>query len=248
MRSSRFYQPKMATLTAKERVFVGLAEDAGLTYFLPESLGGELRDLSTRNVVDPDALPDGTKITYNFSNAIRHTTFAKIRGGMGEYGAKGLSFRMLYEFLCTTFNGGEYFIDTYFEKIFATRPVYKRLSQLNDSIARSIRKEMRELEPELRRRKSGDLDMRYATSKRYADLQVWKSSERMARTTAMAESIQNDIIGCLETGRIPLRSQTVSAETAKTRARFLAMNPRNFFFASGQLIKHLRIYVELSEE
>jgi hypothetical protein len=242
MVSSRFYRPKMAELTSKEKVFVGLAEDAGLNYFIPV-------DMSTRRVVDSSSVPDGSRITYSFSNAVRKNTFARKSGkGSGEYGVSGISFRILYEFLCESFNSGEYFIDTYFDKIFDTRSSYDRLNQLNEEISGDIEDEVAQLEGELVRKMDGGLDMRFASSKRYSSLKVWKNPMRKKACADIAEEIRYDIINCLATGRIPLRRGRVSAATIKKRNEMLGLGGDRFFYASGQLIEHLKIFVELSEE
>jgi hypothetical protein len=61
----------------------------------------------------------------------------------------------------------------------------------------------------------------------------------------IAEEIRKDIIVCLSTGHIPLRRATVSKRTAKAREKLSGLDPSRFFFASGQLIRHLNIYVEV---
>jgi hypothetical protein len=231
----------MASLTRAEKKFIGLAEDAGLNYFLPGAM-------TTRKIVTEHGAGDSAQITYSFSHGTRVNKFAQKNGGIGEYGKGGMSFRLLYEFLCETFNGGEYFIDTYFSAIFDTRPVFTKLSTLNDTIISDIEEERSELEEDLVLKSDGTPDMRYAAGKRYASLSVWNNPERARMSTEAARDIQEDIIQCLASGRIPLRKQSVSASTQKKRERFIGMSGTNFFYASGQLIRHLNIFVALKEE
>jgi hypothetical protein len=70
----------------------------------------------------------------------------------------------------------------------------------------------------------------------------------------IASKIRDDIIVCLSTGKIPLKKrkiplkkQRVSEATEKKRSRFPSLDKKHFFFASGQLIRALRIFVDLSD-
>jgi hypothetical protein len=107
--------------------------------------------------------------------------------------------------------------------------------------------EISALESVLVYRKNGELDMRYSVNRRYSSLNVWKNPLRRQACAEVAEDIKRDIINCLATGRIPLHSNKVSASTIAARNRLLGLGGDRFFYASGQLIEHLNIYVELSE-
>jgi hypothetical protein len=231
----------MASLVPKEKLFVGLAEDAGLNYFMPGAM-------TTRRVVNAEGIPPGVQVTYSFSSAIRNEIFAKKTGeGIGRYGVHGMSFRMLYDFLCEQFNSGVYFIDTYFESIFDTRPEYEELSQLNDRIIDDIEEEKAAIVDSLVYRADGELDKRYSINKQYASLEAWKNPVRKTECARVARDIQDDIVLCLANGRIPLTRQTVAISTVQARERLVGLVGDKMFYASGQLIKHLKIYVELAE-
>lgn len=230
----------MAVLTKKEQAFLGLAEDAGLNYLMPQ-------ELTTRRTVVAGSIPEEARVTYSFSHAIRSSRFVKISGGIGAYGATGFSFRLLYEFLCEAFNSGESFIDTYFERIFDTRSVSDELNQLNDGIINEIDAEKEELVSQLITTKNGALDQRYSVNKRYTSLKVWKNPVRKTECARVASDIKRDIVSCLSSGRIPLRKNRVASSTLEARKRFLGIDGNKFFYASGQLIEHLSIFVELSE-
>jgi hypothetical protein len=154
---------------------------------------------------------------------------------------------MLYEFLCDSFNAGEYFIDTYFSAVFGSRTVSARLKQINDEIIDDIDMERSLLMDALVYRNNGDLDMRFKVNKRYAMLKAWKNPVRMQACADLAQDIQLDIVQCLASGMIPLRKSIVSKRTREIRSKFIGISGDKFFFASGQLIRHLKIYVELSE-
>jgi hypothetical protein len=85
--------------------------------------------------------------------------------------------------------------------------------------------------------------MRYTASKRYKDFKVWQDPIMRQDCKKLAEAVRKDIIACLSTGRIPLRKKAVSARTRGSRERLAGLDPSRFFFASGQLIRHLYIYV-----
>jgi len=73
------------------------------------------------------------EIMYSFSNAMRGDT---------GYGAKNWSARYLYEFLCTKFNGGNYFIDDYLQSgDFYMSPAYLELWSALDEIDINIENE-----------------------------------------------------------------------------------------------------------
>jgi hypothetical protein len=241
MSSSRYYQPAMASFTKGERKFLGLAEDAGLNYFIPE-------EMTTRKIVTAKGIDDSTRITYNFSYGTRINQFVRASGGKGRYGTDGISFRLLYEFLCSSFNGGEYFIDTYFEKIFNTREVYGRLNTINDDIISDIEDAQDQLFSDLTLKEDGTPDMRYTTSRRYTSLDVWRNPIRMAACTDVAHAIQDDVVQCLASGRIPLRKGEVAESTKRLREQFIGLDSVKFFYASGQLIRHLNVFVSLEEQ
>jgi hypothetical protein len=188
------------------------------------------------------------QITYNFSSDVRNNIFVRKKSGEdAEYGASGISFRLLYEMLCGRFNNGVYFIDTYFEKIFQTRPVYERFRKLHGTIQDEINVEMTtrvesEADGELVSEKAGEY---------IADFDVWKKESLYRNCSELAEEIRHDIVVCLSTGRLPLRgeeNQKVKPSTERTRKQFYGMESVDrLFYASGQLINHLNIFVEIGE-
>jgi hypothetical protein len=191
------------------------------------------------------------QITYNFSRAVRKNNFPLKNAlpyrpkATGEYGADGWSFRMLYEFLCEAYNGGYPVVDTYFDQIFKTRSVYTEFKGIYDTIQEDINAEQLNLFMSLPLKSDGTPDMRYTVSKRYKDFKVWQDPIVKQDCKRLAEAIRQDIVVCLSTGRIPLRKKAVSSRTREAREKFVGLDPSRFFFASGQLISHLNIYVEV---
>ena len=248
----------MATLTRKEKEFIEVAQGEGVHYagyFVPYD------DIMTRRVAavgvqkdtaHPETFHVGDfQITYSFSSAIRKNKFplrgAKrtLLGKKGQYGASGFSFRLLYDFLCREYNSGEYFIDTYFARVFSSRAIFKKFIRLNGRIQESIASEREALLEKVPLKMDGTPNMWYNVSRRFVNFHVWQDPIVKAETGAVAEELRMDIVRCLSTGKIPLRKQAVSPSTEKTRAHFAGLDARQYFYASGQLIEHLSVYVEL---
>jgi hypothetical protein len=191
------------------------------------------------------------QITYNFSRAVRKNSFPLKNAlpyqpkATGEYGADGWSFRMLYEFLCEAYNGGYPFVDAYFDQIFKTRSVYNEFKGIYDTIQEDINAEQLNLFMSLPLKNDGTPDMRYTASKRFKDFKVWQDPIVRQDCKRLAEAVRKDVIVCLSTGRIPLRRKAVSKRTKEAREKLAGLDPSRFFFASGQLVRHLNIYVEV---
>jgi hypothetical protein len=269
--ATRFYRPVLARPTGKERVFAGERLGAGyrrgttldvadFDFFVP----GSPQRLMTRRVAlrgnnkpedfAPEFFDMGPfQITYNFSRAVRDNTFPlknafgfrkKVKG---EYGAKGWSYRMLYEFLCEAYNNGYPFVDTYFGQVFKTRTVYSELRRIYNSVKVAIALESARLFEALPLKKDGTPDMRFNVSKRYKDFKVWQNPIIRQECKRLAQDIRDDIAACLSTGLIPLSKRAISEKTKAAREKLIGLDPTRVFFASGRLIRHLNIYVEIGK-
>jgi hypothetical protein len=251
---SKWYKPKLAKLVASELALVS-EYDEGIAYFLPDDA-----NLMTRYEVETPV--NNTMVTYNFSSAVRNNSFpvARITGSTfrelkkATYGRGGFSFRLLYEMLCKYYNDGEYFIDTYIQSVFPRRAVYREFRSIHKGITRSIAMEVDQALGETRFKADGTPDYRYRGGKKLRDFAVWKSDVVKQKSLDIASKIRDDIIVCLSTGKIPLKKrkiplkkQRVSEATEKKRSRFPSLDKKHFFFASGQLIRALRIFVDLSD-
>jgi len=206
------------------------------------------------------------QITYNFSKAVRSNLFSSRStakavhslASQAVYGESGWSFRALYEFLCDYFNGGYPFIDTYFGQVFKTRPVYQRFLTIYSDIQEDIAEEQFGYYQTLPLNKDNTPNKSYSVSKRFKDFRVWQDPIVRMGCRRVADEIRGDIINCLVSGRIPMSHKpgksgslgptSVSLATAKVRERLAGMNhPTRLFFASGQLISNLNIYVEITK-
>jgi hypothetical protein len=269
MYETRFYQPGLAKLTGHELMFARESLDehyrrgAGLDvpdfdFAAPSSRypvmtrRAALTGNNTAESFEPAFFNMGPfQITYNFSRAVRNNTFP-LRAALplqpkaaGEYGAAGWTYRLLYEFLSETYNNGKPFVDTYFNSVFSTRSVYDEFMRIYDTIQDDIDGEQLRIFSSLPLKKDGTPDMRYTVSKKYQDFKVWQDPVVKQDCKNLAADIRHDIEVCLSTSRIPLKKQTAAQATRKRRAGLAGLHPDQMFFASGQLIRHLNIYVEV---
>jgi hypothetical protein len=269
MNNTRFYQPRLAKLTGHELMFSQESLDEhyrrGANLDVPDfdfAAPSSHHPVMTRRVAltgnntvesfEPEFFNMGPfQITYNFSHAVRNNTFP-LRASLplqpkatGEYGATGWTYRLLYEFLSETYNSGKPFVDTYFNSVFSTRSVYDEFMRIYDTIQSDINDEQLRIFSALPLKKDGTPDMRYTVSKKYQDFKVWQDPIVRQDCKNLAAKIRHDIEVCLSTSRIPLKKQTVSKAARKRRAELAGLHPGQLFFASGQLIRHLNIYIEV---
>jgi hypothetical protein len=273
LEGTRFYKPRLAKLTGKELMFAreSINKDyrRGTELDVPDfdfTAPASTHPIMTRRTglqynnnpddFEPEFFNMGPfQITYNFSHGIRKNNFALKNalpfqpGITKEYGASGWSFRMLYEFLCEAYNNGMPFIDAYFDRVFKTRPVYAEFTAVYETIQDDINNEQFDLFSRLPLKADGTPDMRFAVSKRYMDFKVWQDPIIRQDCKMLAKAIRADIEVCLSTGRLPLRGKEgarVSSRTRKLRGKLGGMiHADRLFYASGQLIRHLNIYVEI---
>jgi len=244
---TKFYKPRrLSNLTRMETMFI--EEHSDWSYFdkpLFDFVAEKSFKPMTRRI-GSGGQDEDHQITYNFSNGIRNNKFATLAGllsGKGsteEYGAKGWSFRMLYEFLCETFNGGVPFIDTYFQRVFKSRGVYAEFQEIWGDIQDDLNQEIF-MEPQ---REDGKF-------KKLTDFNLWRDPIIKARCAMMAQQIRDDIELCLSTGKLVLRGRegaTISKKSQEIRRRLIGMaHYSRLFYASGQLIQNLNIFVEIKD-
>jgi len=275
---TRFYKPTLASLTKGEgrelmfaRKSLDEAYQMGSEFDVPDfdfSAPDTKRPIMTRRITmqefkrpedfKPEYFDLGPfQITYKFSSAARKNIFPVksalpfTSGIKKEYGAPGWSFRMLYEFLCTAYNGNVPFIDTYFDKVFKTRKAHERLLSYYNDVQDDINNEQFDLFMRLPLKADGAPDMRYAESKKFMDFKVWKDKAKKLAAERLGAEIRADIEACLSTGRLPLRGRTgaVISPSAKRLCDALGgmAHPDRLFYVSGQLIRHLKIFVEIGD-
>lgn len=188
-----------------------------------ESYLKKFKELKTKHSVDIIGKKD-FEIFYSFSRAIR---------GDKRYGNSNWSARFLYEFLSSGFNGGERFIDSYFNRLFMSRPVYLFLEEMVKNVQIGIEKKWNKGEL-----KGGQWTAFYKYQTAEMDY-LQKSLSRFSR------DIREDIIVCLSTGLIPLNF-SLSQSTINKRLS-LGLKGDSPFYATSWLIRQLEVHVILGD-
>lgn len=185
------------------------------------------------------------QITYDFGNYLRSATTPT----GNTYGGVYVTMRRLYLILCERLNGGKFFIDEYFNDVYPhtiKQDVDARLAGLKKEITKGYIETA--LDFGVRVTKQGVV---YKADRRKRGLRkVLKEYSEKAKIfearegKEIADMIRDHIIGCLETGQLPLEIENNSVATERLRGRYgLPETPR--FYATGQLIRSLRIYVRI---
>jgi hypothetical protein len=264
---TKFYKPRVARLTDGEHAFFNKSLDSsygrikgvsGIDFVLTSPSTIMTRRIAMRSLKRSGDMGP-FQITYNFSSKIRNNLFTAKNANKAlepilsqrEYGASGWSFRALYEFLCEYYNGGHPFVDTYFDSVFKTRPAYKRFLVLYNDVQDKLNAAQFDIYSALPLKSDGSPDERYGAYKDFKSLK-WQDPIIKQSCKDVADEIRADIVRCLYSGRIPMSgriSPTVADRTARARAELDAMrHPNRLFFASGQLISNLNIFVEITKD
>jgi hypothetical protein len=182
------------------------------------------------------------QITYSFPLKTRRNVFAG-----GTYGAPGVTMRQLYDFLCDEYNGGERFIDSYFDYIFPSSPAGRFFAEFRAEAARMVNAEYKRLTAARRRRtaRTGEADRRTKEWRALKDFRVWRDELFISKLDMAHKVIKREIIQYLSIGKIPLRFRPASETIDIRRDRALAV-PHGFY-ASGQLIESLRLSIRIPE-
>lgn len=217
------------------------------------------------------------EITYDFSTAIRRNKFENPRTrNIVSYGSGGWSFRTLYEYLSTTYGGGTYFIDTFFDRYFTSSPAFQVYQDLIQEVNLGVQEDieaMRRTGPEglqgravLKKfveeqtgRQLRDASGRFASvaspdARVEQDIRSALSDGGWAKLLAprrkqiefkmkeLSDRIRESIIECLRAGDLTRRA---AKGTIENRWRLRLLDSSSLFYASGQLVKDMKIYVQL---
>jgi hypothetical protein len=198
---------------------------------------------------------DNFQITYSFSRDYRNDVLAvlgRFAGVRVTYGSPRFTFRQLYDFLCARFNGGERFVDTYFQVVFPSSAAGREFKAFDDLVSGELEEEYQARRSAALERKStlaGLPDMRTREGMRLGEFDAWKK-ERVKKALheldRFRRDIRDEIIQCLSTGKIPL-NHVNKVETMQVR-RDLGLDDQHVFHASGKLIEHIDIDIRMSED
>ena len=197
---------------------------------------------------DPEDLPDFSsdfdwQITYKFPSTIHNNI-----SPLGKpYGSPNVTYRRLYLILCERFNGGEFFVDEYFNSVYPHSWVKDEVDVELNNLKGELVFYLEDLMEGARITKKGNLDKR---QRNYADyvgaLKEWEAYAREweeDKGNKLAEIVRDDIIRSLENGEIPLNH--VLAESTKRKRIQVGYNDEPLFFAMGDLIEHIQLFIKI---
>lgn len=199
----------------------------------------------------PEDIPEFTsmdfnwQITYSFPNEI-HPNITPIGKA---YGARNMTFRRLYLILCERFNNHVYFIDHYFEEIYPTSWVKEEVDVALNNAKNELLMYVDSMTEGARVTKRGTLDRRQKNYKQYAkSLDEWSDFARTWEEDVgadLADKISYDIQTRLENGELGL-IKTGLEKSTKERRRYAGVpTDDTVFYAMGELINSLQLYIKL---
>lgn len=219
---------------------------------------GEYGRWKNKEVKDlPDISDDfDWQITYAFPVIRRNPKTAS--GAI--YGGKHVTFRRLYLILCEHFNGGEYFIDTYFDSVYpyTVKPIIdEKLSVVKQELielADSTIEELNEINTEegleeVKINKDGSLSRSaksrnkraYKALEEYETFaQAWEDSEG----EEVASLVKEDIISCVTSGQLPCQFTSPAKSTMRKRLS-AGLGGVPLFSATEQLINSIQLFVKI---
>jgi hypothetical protein len=187
-------------------------------------------------------------ITYNFPNTLHN--FMSDNGR--KYGGETVTYRRLYLILCERFNDKEYFIDTYFRDVYPytiKEEVDVELQTVKDELYMYLRDVVFEgavltKDGRLsRRNKKQNAPYQKTYAKKYREYLDFKEAWEDDKGEYLARRIADDIKYCLASGQIPL-NHVLTEETIRKRMK-AGYDPDTVFYAMGDLIDHIQIYVKI---
>ena len=149
--------------------------------------------------------------------------------------------------LCERFNGGEFFVDEYFNSVYPSSWVKDTVDVELNNLKDELVYYAEDLTEGAKITKRGTLDRRAKANRGMkARLKEWESFAREweeEKGFELAEIIKEDIIRALGNGEIPL-NHTMSSSTRKKRIQ-AGYDSEPLFYAMGDLIEHIQLYVKI---
>ena len=184
------------------------------------------------------------QITYNFPSEI-HNNISPLNK---VYGGAHVTYRRLYLILCERFNEGEFFVDEYFNSVYPSSYAKEAVDVELNNLKGELLYYLEDLTEGAKITTRGTLDKRATKVNRgmASRIKEWEDFAREweeEKGYELAEIIKDDIIRALGNGEIPLR-HTMSAGTKKKRIQ-VGYEPEPLFFAMGDLIEHIQLYVKI---
>lgn len=184
------------------------------------------------------------QITYSFPSDL-HNNVTELGK---KYGGETVTYRRLYLILCEAFNGGEFFVDEYFNSVYPKSWVKERVDVELNNLKDELTYYASDLLEGAVATRKGELDKRYSVVNRGMKTRIreWKTFARQweeEKGEELAEIVAEDIKRALEVGEIPLNMK-LSERTKKLR-RYAGLNDTTVFYATGDLIDHIQLFVKI---
>lgn len=184
------------------------------------------------------------QITYNFPSEI-HNNISPLNK---VYGGAHVTYRRLYLILCERFNEGEFFVDEYFNSVYPSSYAKEAVDVELNNLKGELLYYLEDLTEGAKITTRGTLDKRATRVNRgmASRIKEWEDFAREweeEKGYELAEIIKDDIIRALGNGEIPLK-HTMSTGTKKKRIQ-VGYEPEPLFFAMGDLIEHIQLYVKI---
>ena len=184
------------------------------------------------------------QINYNFPSEI-HNNISPLNK---IYGGVHVTYRRLYLILCERFNEGEFFVDKYFNSVYPSSYAKEAVDVELNNLKGELLYYLEDLTEGAKITTRGTLDKRATRVNRgmASRIKEWEDFAREweeEKGYELAEIIKDDIIRALGSGEIPLR-HTMSNGTKKKRIQ-VGYEPEPLFFAMGDLIEHIQLYVKI---
>lgn len=184
------------------------------------------------------------QITYSFPSDLHNNVTELGR----KYGGENVTYRRLYLILCEAFNGGEFFVDEYFNSVYPKSWVKERVDVELNNLKDELTYYASDLLEGAVATRKGELDKRYSVANRGMKTRIreWKAFARQweeEKGEELAFYVAEDIKRALEVGEIPL-NRKLSERTKKLR-RYAGLNDTTVFYATGDLIDHIQLFVKI---
>lgn len=184
------------------------------------------------------------QITYSFPSDLHNNVTELGR----KYGGKNVTYRRLYLILCEAFNGGEFFVDEYFNSVYPKSWVKERVDVELNNLQDELTYYASDLLEGAVATRKGELSKRHSIVNRgmKSRIKEWRAFARQweeEKGEELAEIVAEDIKRALEVGEIPLNMK-LSERTKKLR-RYAGLNDETVFYATGDLIDHIQLFVKI---
>lgn len=184
------------------------------------------------------------QITYSFPDTIRDNASNGV-----PYGSPSMSFRRLYLLLCEKYNGGNYFIDEYFDTVYPYT-VKDTVDAYLDSVKETMLGVAANYLADAVATKRGTFDKRYKQNiqarKNLRDYHLFARQWEEKEGDYLAQIIKDDIINCMATGQLQA-SCIRHINTERTINKRISAGFEAFptFMASAQLIESIQLFVKI---